>query len=260
MPTFAPTPAATMRSGRLGSAPGVTTRTGCIAWMPSPGASLRAMKSNPAVVKASMVGCIAAGTSYPFACSQAPSASPCEERTVTASYGPTTSCETTCTVSEDPESKPALPSKPAAPALDALLPHPPPPLPSYSVGTALPQDVDGPWMTVCVDASSEAIHESCDSSMTAPGLTGNTHAKLDGAPAYLIWSHSTVCVCDSERTMRWSVTTVPTVWSGLGGSWKHPPQARASPASATSQALASARAHVAIEEEERSMKSSRVNS
>lgn len=105
-------------------------------------------------------------------------------------------------------------------------------------------------MTVCVDASSDAIHESCDSSITAPGLTGSTHAKLCGAPAYRTWSQSTVCVCDIDSTMRWSVTTVPTVSSGLGGSWKQPPQARASRASAASHALASARAHVATQDEE----------
>ena len=40
----------------------VMTRTGSIACTPSPGASLRAMKSKPALVNASMVGCIPVGT------------------------------------------------------------------------------------------------------------------------------------------------------------------------------------------------------
>ena len=51
-------------------------------------------------------------------------------------------------------------SKPALPALSELDAQPPPfPSPSYSAGAAAHED-DGPWTTVCVDASSAAIHES----------------------------------------------------------------------------------------------------
>jgi len=45
MPTCAPAPAAIMRRGKLGSAPGSMTRTGCIALTFAPGESRIATKS-----------------------------------------------------------------------------------------------------------------------------------------------------------------------------------------------------------------------
>ena len=54
-------------------------------------------------------------------------------------------------------------------------------------------------------------------------------------PGVLIWSQSTVCVCEMEKAIRWSVTTV--TW--VGGE-KHPPHARAGRAGASSEAAASA--------------------
>jgi hypothetical protein len=68
-----------------------------------------------------------AGTSYPFWTSHASSASPCDERTVTDSYGPTTLCDTTWTVGVlDADSSGAG----LEAALEADPPHPPPPPPS----------------------------------------------------------------------------------------------------------------------------------
>ena len=73
------------------------------------------MKSNPSVENWSIVGWIDSGTAYPLARSQSPSASPWDERTVTASYGPTVSWETTCTL--------LLPDTPASTA--SSVPNPP---------------------------------------------------------------------------------------------------------------------------------------
>src|SRR5579883_2876992 len=124
---------------------------------------------------------------------------------------------TTCTVGWSPPAPDALftAADPAHPT-----PGPPPP----------PQFGCGPVMTGWVTASSAANHSSCDSCTTVPGLTGSTHAKSLGLPAYLIWSHSTVCCVDTEKAIRWSVTTVLSCGAGL---WKHPPQARACGSPAT---------------------------
>ena len=56
MPTVAPVPAATMRSGRVGDAPWNETRTGRIDCTPAPGTSFIAGKSEPCCTYAAMTG------------------------------------------------------------------------------------------------------------------------------------------------------------------------------------------------------------
>ena len=52
-----------MRKGKVSPAPDETTRTGCIACTPCPGARRSAMKSKPPATYASMTGRMAAGMS-----------------------------------------------------------------------------------------------------------------------------------------------------------------------------------------------------
>src|SRR5262245_36230216 len=166
-----------------------------------------------------MVGRTASAIAKLCETSQVSSALGSVERNVTVSYGPTTFCSITWT------------SFRASPALNPLAlelppqPNPPPPLGDGG---------GGPVITGWVLASSAPIHASRESSTWVPCLTGSTQANSRGSPEYWIWSHKTVCVGETAKAMRWSVTTVVSV-----GGMKQPPHAWASPS--TSAAPANAR-------------------
>src|SRR4051812_17513483 len=97
MPTVAPVPAATMRSGRTALAPVVVTRTGRMSWTDLPGTSLIARKSNFSATYLSTTGCTSAGTLNPLVWSHCSSAFASVALSCTVSYGPTTSCFVTTT-------------------------------------------------------------------------------------------------------------------------------------------------------------------
>ena len=74
MPTVAPVPAATMRSGSTALAPFVVTRTGRMSWTPLPGSSFSARKLNFSVDVLVDDRLHVGGTSKPFVASQSSSA------------------------------------------------------------------------------------------------------------------------------------------------------------------------------------------
>jgi hypothetical protein len=113
---------------------------------------------------------------------------------------------------------------------------PPPPPPKASELEPPPQQENaGPLAAMQVNcglrtcaevaASSVSNHAAFDNSRTALPFTGRTQAKSLGDPAYVIWSHRTVCVGETANAIRCPVTTV--LWDCICGE-KHPPHARAS--------------------------------